>query len=309
MVALFAFVPMLASRPGTVTDDTKTYLYLDPGKYIRQAVSLWDPNVGLGTVTHENIGYLLPMGPFYGSWPNCTSRSGSPSGCGWAPSCSPPAPGCSISAGRWAMPARAGTMASSTFLLTPYVLEYSGGISVILLPWAGLPWMLAFVILALRRGGRRYLGLFALVVALVSGINAAPSSMSAGSRPLAGLRRRHRQGGHLETGLGVAWRVGLLTVVASLWWVVGLQVEAADAVKVLKYTETVPSTSATSPASEILRGLGYRYFYGTDRVGPWTQSSVAYTQNLWLMGASFAVPALSLWRPSSCGGGTVSTSS
>ena len=48
-----------------VTDDTKTYLYLDPGRYVRQAVSLWDPSVGLGTVTHENIGYLLPMGPFY----------------------------------------------------------------------------------------------------------------------------------------------------------------------------------------------------------------------------------------------------
>ncbi|HEX7444644.1 MAG TPA: alpha-(1-_3)-arabinofuranosyltransferase family protein, partial [Acidimicrobiales bacterium] len=64
LVALLAFIPMLASQPGTVTDDTKTYLYLDPGRYIRQAISLWDPKVGLGTVTHENIGYLLPMGPF-----------------------------------------------------------------------------------------------------------------------------------------------------------------------------------------------------------------------------------------------------
>src|SRR5580704_3645103 len=63
--AVLAFLPMLASQPGAVSDDTKTYLYLDPGRYVRQAVSLWDPNVALGTVTHENIGYLLPMGPFY----------------------------------------------------------------------------------------------------------------------------------------------------------------------------------------------------------------------------------------------------
>ena len=40
-MAVVAFVPMLASQPGTVTDDTKTYLYLDPGRYLRQAVSLW----------------------------------------------------------------------------------------------------------------------------------------------------------------------------------------------------------------------------------------------------------------------------
>ena len=92
---------------------------------------------------------------------------------------------------------------------------------------------------------------------------------------------------------GVAWRVGLLTVLASLWWAVGLQVEAAFGVNVLKYTETVPTTSATALASEILRGLGYWYFYGSDRDGPWTQSSVAYTQNLWLIGFSFAVPVIS----------------
>ena len=26
---------------------------------------MWDPNIGMGTVTHQNIGYLFPMGPFY----------------------------------------------------------------------------------------------------------------------------------------------------------------------------------------------------------------------------------------------------
>ena len=68
--------------------------------------------------------------------------------------------------------------------------------------------------------------------------------------------------------------------------------EAAYGVNVLKYTETVPATSGASLASEIIRGLGYWYFYGSDRLGPWTQASVAYTQNLWLIGASFAVPVL-----------------
>ena len=65
MVALLAYVPMLATKPGVVSDDTKTYLYLDPGKWLRTSASIWDPFVALGSVTHETIGYLFPMGPFY----------------------------------------------------------------------------------------------------------------------------------------------------------------------------------------------------------------------------------------------------
>ncbi len=78
----------------------------------------------------------------------------------------------------------------------------------------------------------------------------------------------------------------------SLWWAVGLQIEAAYGVNVLKYTETVPATSGASLASEIVRGLGYWYFYGSDRVGPWTQSAVQYTQNVQLIALSFIVPVL-----------------
>ena len=26
---------------------------------------MWDPHIGMGTVTHQNIGYLFPMGPYY----------------------------------------------------------------------------------------------------------------------------------------------------------------------------------------------------------------------------------------------------
>ena len=26
---------------------------------------MWDPGIGLGTVTHQTLGYLFPMGPYY----------------------------------------------------------------------------------------------------------------------------------------------------------------------------------------------------------------------------------------------------
>jgi arabinofuranan 3-O-arabinosyltransferase len=292
-LAVLAFVPMVAAQPGVVTDDTKTYLYLDPGRYIRQAVSLWDPHVGLGTVTHENIGYLLPMGPFY--WvlaelhvPLWVAQRL------WM--------GCLLyAAGAGALylcrvlglegPGRYVTTVA--FMFTPYVLQYSGRISVILMPWAGLPWMLAFVVLALRKGGWRYPALFALVVALVSGINAS-SLLYVGIAPALWLPYAVlvAEDSTWRKAWSVAWKVAGLTVLVSIWWAVGLQIEAAYGVNVLKYTETVPATSGASLASEVLRGLGYWYFYGTDRAGPWTQTSVAYTQNIALILWSFSVPLL-----------------
>ena len=294
--AVVAFVPMLWSQPGTVTDDTKTYLYLDPGRYVRQALSLWNPNVALGTVTHENIGYLLPMGPFY--W--LMAELHVPI---WVAQ--------RLWLGSLLFAAGAGTLylcrtigltgpgravATLAFMFTPYVLQYSGRISVILMPWSGLPWMIAFVILALRRGGWRYPALFALVVALVSGINAS-SILYVGIGPVLWIPFAVvvlRQNTWRE-----AWRVvgkvGVLTALVSVWWVVGLQVEAAYGVNILKYTETLQSTSTTSSPAEILRGLGYWFFYGSsDQIGPWTQASVAYTQQLWLLALTFLVPTLAL---------------
>ncbi len=293
VVAVAAAVPMLASQPGVVSDDTKTYLYLDPGRYLRQAVSMWDPGVAMGTVTHENVGYLLPMGPFYWAAAELHVPLWVAQRLWMAALLFAAGTGMLllwrvlglVGPGRW--------VAAGAFMFTPYVLQYAGRISVILLPWAGLPWMVAFVILALRRGGWRYPALFALVVALVSGINAS-SILYVGLAPVLWLPYAVvvRRTATWRQVLGVTWRVGILTVLVSLWWAVGLQIEAAYGINVLKYTETLPATSSTSLASEVLRGLGYWYFYGSDRLGSWTQAAVAYTQNLWLVAASFAVPLL-----------------
>ena len=66
VLAILAYVPLLVVRAGVVTPDTKTYLYLDPGRFLAQVAFMWNPTVGLGTVNHQYIGYLLPMGPFFG---------------------------------------------------------------------------------------------------------------------------------------------------------------------------------------------------------------------------------------------------
>ena len=60
-----AYVPLLFNDPGRLAADTKAYLYLDPGRLLERATSMWQPEVAMGTVTHQNIGYLWPMGPYF----------------------------------------------------------------------------------------------------------------------------------------------------------------------------------------------------------------------------------------------------
>ncbi len=256
---------------------------------------MWNPTVGLGTVTHEYLGYLLPMGPFFAVF----HLLGVPV---WVAQ--------RLWLGSILMVAGVGvlylsrilglrgpgpTAAALAYMLSPYFLQYAGRISVILLPWAGLPFMLGLTIVAVRRGGWREPALFAFVVALVSGINAS-SIIYVGVAPVlwilyAVVVLRESTWRH---ALATTLRIGALTLGTCLWWILGLQVEAAYGVNVLKYTETVPSTSATSNAADIIRGLGYWYFYGTDHTGPWTTAAIRYTQDIWLLATSYAVPVLSL---------------
>ena len=256
--------------------------------------TLWDPHVALGTVTHEYIGYLLPMGPFFWFFsaihvPIWVAQRL------WLGTIL-----FAAGAGIWYLARVLGlrgpgrVVAAVAYMLSPYVLQYAGRISVILLPWSGLPFMVAFAVLAVRKGGWRYPALFALVVALVSGINAS-SIIYVGVAPALWIVYAVVVGREATWGqaLAAALRMLVLTVVVCLWWIVGLAVEAGYGVNVLKFTETVPSTSETRSAAEVLRGLGYWYFYAGDlRLGPWTESVVLYTQWLWLIGVSFAVPAL-----------------
>lgn len=294
-LALIAFVPLLAIRPGVVTSDTKTYLYLDPGRFLSQVVSMWNPTVALGTVTHEYIGYLLPMGPFFYFFhvigvPVWIAQRLWLGGILFAAGA-----GVLYLARTFSLGGPGRMVAALAFMLSPYLLEYAGRISVILLPWAGLPWLVALAALSLRRGGWRYPAIFALVTALVSGINAT-AVLYVGIAPALWLvyAVAAERTGTWRQAVAVALKIGLLTFVCCLWWIGGLAVEGAYGVNTLKYTETVEATSSTSNASEVIRGLGYWYFYGSDRLGPWTQSAVIYTQWIWLIALSYVVPVLAV---------------
>jgi hypothetical protein len=293
LLALLAYPALLLTAPGRVGADTKTYLYLDPGRLLSRAWSMWDPNIGLGTVSHQTIGYLFPMGPFY--W--LLDAVGLPD---WVAQ--------RLWLGTLLFAAGAGVLfllrtlrwslgpaliAALAYMLCPYWLDYAARISAILLPWAGLPWMVGLTIRSIRDGGWRWPALFALVVALVGGVNAT-ALLFAGLAPV--LWVLYALFVERDTAprrvLAATARIGALTLLTSLWWIAGLAVQGSYGVDILRFTETIPTVARTSLASEVLRGLGYWFFYGRDKLGPWIEPAVSYTQQTWLILVSFAVPTL-----------------
>ncbi len=304
LLAAVSYVPSFLTQPGKVAADTKQYLYLDPGRLIQSALSMWDPDVGAGTVTHQNIGYLFPMGPYY--W--LVEQLHIPVWVGqrfWMGSLFFAAGTGVYFLGRLLGLSRAGRLAAAlAYLLSPFVIVNIARTSAILMPWAALGWILAFTVLAARRGGWRYPALLAIVVALVGGVNAT-SILLVGIAPVvwvlyAVLVTREVTA---RAALAAVGRIAALCLLISLWWIAGLWAEGAYGINVLKYTETLPTVSSTSAASEAIRGLGYWYFYGDDKLQPWTLAGVDYTQWPWLLGVSFAVPvaavalsALARWR-------------
>ncbi len=301
LLALLAYVPPLLTARGKVAADTKQYLYLDPGRLLSRAVSMWDPNIGMGTVTHQTIGYVFPIGPYY--W--IADKLGVPD---WVAQ--------RLWLGSMLFFAAAGMLyllrnfgfrgpgvvvAAVAYMLSPYVLDYAARISVLLLPWAALPWMIGVIRKALRAPPRglaswRYPAIFALIVQVVGGVNAT-ALLFAGLGPVlwivyAWLVARDVTFRH---ALAVTVRTGVLTLFASLWWIAGLRMQAAYGLDILRYTETIDAVARTSSPNEVLRGLGYWFFYGQDRLGPWIEASTNYTQVLRVILAGYVLAALALF--------------
>ncbi|GIU83425.1 MAG: coagulation factor 5/8 type [Acidimicrobiales bacterium] len=293
-LALLSYGPTLATQPGVVGADTKTYLYLDPGLLVSRAPFLWTPSIGLGTVTHQTIGYLWPMGPWYllfevlgtPDWVAQRLWTGSllfaaGAGCVWL----------HRELGR----RDAGVAVASLFyMLSPYFLHYEARISVILLPWVALPWLVAFTARAVATGGWRWPAAFALTVLTVGSINATALVLIAPGPLMWCLHELLLRQSPRKRVLGALVRIALLTIGVSLWWMAGLWAQGRFGLPVLRYTESYKTVADASTAHELLRGLGYWFFYGRDKLSPWIEPAIEYTNRTVLLALSYALPTLAL---------------
>ena len=282
--------PVVASSPGWVGADTKTYLYLDPGRLLARAPTLWDADRALGTVTHQNIGYLWPMGPFY--W--LAENLGLPDWLAqrlWLGTLLALAGlGVAYLLRTLGWEGRGLLVAVLAYELSPYLLHYSARISIVLAPWAALGWLIGLTVRAARVGGWRYPALFALAAVTAGSVNATSLAL-VGLAPALWLAHAVwvQRSLSLRRAGAAAARIGVLTAGVSLWWMAGLAVQGAYSLPVTRYTESYKAVADASTAPEILRGLGYWFFYGNDKLGAWIEPSVDYTQGLWLVFVSFGL--------------------
>ena len=295
--ALLVYVPMLLTHPGRVVADTKSYPYLDPDRFIGRIGSLWDPNIGMGTVTHQNIGYLFPLGPFYWLTHGVLGMPAWVAQRLWFATLLFAA-GMGVRYLMRTLDVRGPgvPVAMLAYTLSPYATEFSARLSVLLGPWAALGFFLGFTIRALRDvRGWKYPALIALTVQIVGGVNAtallyaliAPTLWV----PYAVWVRRELS---WRDAWSAIWRTALLTGLTSLWWAVGLLIEGSYGMGILRFTESVEVVSHTSTATEVVRGLGYWFFYGGDLRGPWNDGVLDFTRRVTVIFVSFTIPALAM---------------
>ena len=154
LFALLAYVPVLLTAPGKVVSDTKSYLYIDPSRFLSNVGSIWNSQIGLGTVDHQVLGYLFPMGPFYlltervmGLPPWVAERL-------WLGSLIFLAGiGMRYLLRTLGVRGAGVPVAMLAYAFTPYVLQFATQQSILLAPWCALPWMTGFVVLGLRAAG------------------------------------------------------------------------------------------------------------------------------------------------------------
>ena len=242
---------------------------------------MWDPNIGIGTVTHQNIGYLFPMGPFY--W--VLDAIGVPD---W------------VSQRLWlgtillfaglgmlylfrtlGLRGPGATVGALAFMLSPYLARLRGA-------HLGDPAAVGRAAVAARVRDPRRCGAAAGGTRRCS---RSPSRWSAASTRPRSSSPASRRVLWIPYAIWVLHEVTLRRALATVaqdrraharsprcGGCPGCGRRAATALDILRYTETLSAVSRTSLPNEILRGLGYWFFYGRDKLGPWIESSADYTQ-------------------------------
>lgn len=297
LVSLFflAYIPNLIDQPNTVAADNKLYLYLDPIKFLSEVPFIFSPQTWLGTVTFQHIGYLLPYGPYYAltflmripTWVAQRILTGSLLYFAGA--------GIYYLTYELNFSKTARFVSSLAYMLSPYSLQYLNRISDILLPFSALGWLLTFCIKATKTTSLRYPALFAITVAVIGGTNGS-SLIYALIAPVFWLIYTAFVSKEIpfKRFFSLLATLAGLSLLVSIWWMLAYIIDLKYALNILKYTETVQATTSTSSSAEVLRGLGYWFYYGTSAAGSWAISSIGYQEHIWLILISFTIPALAL---------------
>lgn len=274
VLAALAYLPAITASPGRMPTDSKLYIYLDPGRFLADATTSFDPRQFAGWVPHQHIAYLWPTGPWFWFF----ETLGVPDWIAhrlWIGTLLVAA-GLGVRSLARVLGANplAALVAALVYQLSPYVLPYISRTSVLLLPWAGLGWIVAFTVLASRRPGWRYPAAIALVVFTVGAVNATALAMIIPAPALWLIHAAWGRSISWRTAATIAAKTAVLCVGVSLWWIVMLVIQGRHGADVLAYSESLEAVSFTSTSTEVTRGLGYWLFYVRDAYAATTTASI-----------------------------------
>jgi arabinofuranan 3-O-arabinosyltransferase len=261
LVAL-SYVLAFVQRPGDVVADTKVHLYLAPGRFLGDVLSLWSGTTDLGHVWASQYGgYAWPMAPWFAlgdaidlpTW--IVHRL-------WL--------GTIFAVAAWGVVALldallerrrgvAHVAAAVLYVVNPFVTVYASRASVTLLAYAALPWLL----LAIHRGlrdprGWRWPAVFALVLATAGGgVNAATTAWVLVGPALLLVYECLWGEVRLAAVRPMLVRLVPAAVLVNVWWIVPLVVAGRGAPNFLIFTEQPGTIWSTTTLSESLRLMGF----------------------------------------------------
>ncbi len=283
-LAVLAYPPALTAAPGRMPADSKLYVYLNPGRFIVDTTTTFDARQYAGWVPHQHIAYLWPTGPWFWVFeqlnvPDWVAHRL------WIATLL-------FTAGlgvRWAarvlgLGPTAALTAAIVYQLSPYILPYISRTSVLLLPFAGLGWIVGLTVLAGERGRWRFAAGIALAVFTVGAVNATALAMIIPAPTLWLIHALWQRTITWRRAVATAAKVAVLSIAVSMWWIVMLVIQGRRGADVLAYSESLESVSFTSTSNEVVRGLGYWLFYIRDAFGATTGASIDYMWSVRVIG-------------------------
>ncbi len=294
VMAVLAYLPALRSSPATMPADTKLYLYLDPRRLVSDAIWTFDASQFAGWVPHQMIAYAWPSGPWYVAaeliglpdwvahrlWIG-TIMFVAGMGVAWA-------------GRRLGLSWQAAVAAGLLYQLSPYLVPYISRTSSMLLPWAGLGWIIGLTIGAATRTRWRDAALCALVIGSVGAVNTTAMLMIAPAPLLWLLVAAAERTVTRRAAIGAAARIGGLALCTSAWWLVMQAVQSDKGADLLAYSESLEDVSLTATSPEVWRSLGYWLMYVRDAYAPTTTAGADYMTDLVPIVCGFALVIVGL---------------
>lgn len=272
-IALLVF----SQSAGLVAADTKLDLVVDPARFLRRSLTLWDPNGAAGQLQNQAYGYLFPMGPFFLLGKLISLEPWMVQRCWESAVLIVAFLGARRLASLLGVPGFwPCACAGLVYALSPRMLTELFSISSELLPVAVLPLVLIPLVRAGTAGPVRSAAMRSgLALTLAGGINA---SATLAILPVPALWLLTRSRGPRRASLIGWWSLAVL--LACLWWLIPLVVLGRYSPPFLNWIESSAVTTSQNSFIAVARGADHWQAY----LGP----------SIWPAGWIFAVGAAAI---------------